>query len=142
MASQVPAARPPLARPGRRPPAAHSPPPSVPTGLSVQWGAIGDVGVVLETMGSNDTVVSGTLPQRIASCLNVLDLFLSLPYPVLSSFVLAEETATGHRDGDGQQDLVKAVAHILGEGARCARAAVGLPGSATGRERCRACGAG
>ncbi|XP_011371965.1 fatty acid synthase [Pteropus vampyrus] len=83
-------------------------------GLSVQWGAIGDVGVVLETMGSNDTVVSGTLPQRIASCLNVLDLFLSLPYPVLSSFVLAEETATGHRDGDGQQDLVKAVAHILG----------------------------
>uniref|UniRef100_A0A8C7S0I9 Fatty acid synthase n=1 Tax=Oncorhynchus mykiss TaxID=8022 RepID=A0A8C7S0I9_ONCMY len=45
-------------------------------GLAVQWGAIGDVGVVLETMGGNDVVVGGTLPQRITSCLEVLDRFL------------------------------------------------------------------
>lgn len=81
----------------------------------MQWGAIGDVGVVLETMGSNDTVIGGTLPQRITSCLEVLDLFLNQPHPVLSSFVLAEKKATAQGDGSTHQDLMKAVAHILGE---------------------------
>ncbi|XP_037348616.1 fatty acid synthase [Talpa occidentalis] len=83
-------------------------------GLAVQWGAVGDVGIVLETMGTNDTVIGGTLPQRIASCLEVLDLFLNQPHPVLSSFVLAEKKASARKDGEGKRDLVKAVAHILG----------------------------
>ncbi|XP_023507490.1 fatty acid synthase isoform X2 [Equus przewalskii] len=83
-------------------------------GLAVQWGAIGDVGIILEAMGANDTVIGGTLPQRIASCLEVLDLFLNQPHPVLSSFVLAEKKAAAHSDSSSQQDLVKAVAHILG----------------------------
>lgn len=84
-------------------------------GLAVQWGAIGDVGVVLETMGDNDTVVGGTLPQRILSCLNVLDLFLCQQQPVMSSFVLAEKTVV-KSDSGSQKNLVDAVAHILGEG--------------------------
>lgn len=84
-------------------------------GLAVQWGAIGDVGVVLETMGDNDTVVGGTLPQRILSCLNVLDLFLCQQQPVMSSFVLAEKTVVKN-DSGSQKNLVDAVAHILGEG--------------------------
>lgn len=84
-------------------------------GLAVQWGAIGDVGIVLEAMGTNDTVIGGTLPQRIASCMEVLDLFLNQPYAVLSSFVLAEKKAVAQGDGEAQRDLVKAVAHILGE---------------------------
>lgn len=84
-------------------------------GLAVQWGAIGDVGIVLEAMGTNDTVIGGTLPQRISSCMEVLDLFLNQPHAVLSSFVLAEKKAVAHGDGDAQRDLVKAVAHILGE---------------------------
>uniref|UniRef100_A0A8C5Q5P7 Fatty acid synthase n=1 Tax=Leptobrachium leishanense TaxID=445787 RepID=A0A8C5Q5P7_9ANUR len=83
-------------------------------GLAVQWGAIGDVGVVLETMGSNDTVIGGTLPQRISSCLEVLDQFLNQPHPVMSSFVLAEKTIFTKTKAGGQQDLVEAVAHILG----------------------------
>ncbi|XP_053424237.1 fatty acid synthase isoform X2 [Nycticebus coucang] len=83
-------------------------------GLAVQWGAIGDVGIVLEALGTNDTVIGGTLPQRIASCLEVLDMFLHQPHAVLSSFVLAEKAATAHRDRDSQRDLVQAVAHILG----------------------------
>ncbi|KAM4844089.1 fatty acid synthase [Thomomys bottae] len=83
-------------------------------GLAVQWGAIGDVGIVLEAMGTNDTVIGGTLPQRITSCMEVLDLFLSQPHAVLSSFVLAEKKAVSRVDGGGQRDLVKAVAHILG----------------------------
>ncbi|XP_077184140.1 fatty acid synthase [Paroedura picta] len=82
-------------------------------GLAIQWGAIGDVGVVLETMGSNDIVVGGTLPQRISSCLEVLDHFLNQPHPVMSSFVLAEKVLS-RSDGGSQRDLVEAVAHILG----------------------------
>ncbi|XP_037134459.1 fatty acid synthase [Syngnathus acus] len=82
-------------------------------GLAVQWGAIGDVGVVLETMGGNDAVIGGTLPQRIASCLDALDHFLCQRSPVMSSFVLAERTVTKSEAGS-QRDLVDAVAHILG----------------------------
>ncbi|XP_061081570.1 fatty acid synthase isoform X1 [Conger conger] len=83
-------------------------------GLAVQWGAIGDVGVVLETMGGNDAVIGGTLPQRIASCMEVLDRFLNQQRPVMSSFVLAERAVSAKREGTGQRDLVEAVAHILG----------------------------
>lgn len=83
-------------------------------GLAIQWGAIGDVGVVLDTMGSNDTVIGGTLPQRITSCLEVLDLFLCQQSPVMSSFVLAERTMAKSEAGS-QRNLVDAVAHILGK---------------------------
>ncbi|XP_061667276.1 fatty acid synthase isoform X1 [Syngnathoides biaculeatus] len=82
-------------------------------GLAVQWGAIGDVGVVLETMGGNDSVIGGTLPQRISSCLDVLDHFLCQRSPVMSSFVLAERTFIKNETGS-KKDLVDAVAHILG----------------------------
>ncbi|KAG7507376.1 fatty acid synthase [Solea senegalensis] len=82
-------------------------------GLAVQWGAIGDVGVILETMGGNDTVIGGTLPQRIASCMEVLDRFLCQHQPVMSSFVLAERLVVKSEAGN-QRDLVDAVAHILG----------------------------
>uniref|UniRef100_A0A674MU67 Fatty acid synthase n=1 Tax=Takifugu rubripes TaxID=31033 RepID=A0A674MU67_TAKRU len=81
--------------------------------LAIQWGAIGDVGVVLESMGSNDTVIGGTLPQRITSCLEVLDNFLCQKHPVMSSFVLAERVVVRSEAGS-QRNLVDAVAHILG----------------------------
>ncbi|XP_030610501.1 LOW QUALITY PROTEIN: fatty acid synthase [Archocentrus centrarchus] len=81
--------------------------------LAVQWGAIGDVGVVLETMGGNDVVIGGTLPQRITSCMEVLDFFLCQQHPVMSSFVLAERTVVKTEAGS-RKDLVDAVANILG----------------------------
>ncbi|KAG7277018.1 hypothetical protein CRUP_001644 [Coryphaenoides rupestris] len=83
-------------------------------GLAVQWGAIGDVGVVLETMGGNEAVIGGTLPQRIASCLETLDAFLCQRRPVVSSFVLAERAAATSDGRAERKDLVEAVAHILG----------------------------
>ncbi|XP_062859033.1 fatty acid synthase [Trichomycterus rosablanca] len=83
-------------------------------GLAIQWGAIGDVGVVLETMGGNDAVIGGTLPQRMTSCLEVLDRFLCQKQAVMSSFVLAEKVQVAKGEGSGQKDLVETVAHILG----------------------------
>ncbi|EDV19161.1 uncharacterized protein TRIADDRAFT_34034 [Trichoplax adhaerens] len=84
--------------------------------LAIQWGAIGDVGMVIESMkGSNTTVVGGTLPQRIHSCLDVMEKFLISNYPVVSSFVQASrEKASGSSDQLSSEDLVKSVANILG----------------------------
>ncbi|NXA42880.1 FAS synthase, partial [Eudromia elegans] len=82
-------------------------------GLAIQWGAIGDVGILLKTLGNKEVVVGGTVPQQISSCLEVLDIFLNLPHPVMSSFVLAEKVSM-KSEGGSQRDLVEAVAHILG----------------------------
>ncbi|XP_066056968.1 fatty acid synthase [Chamaea fasciata] len=82
-------------------------------GLAIQWGAIGDVGILMKTMGNKDIVVGGTIPQQMSSCLEVLDVFLNQPHPVMSSFVLAEKVSA-KAEGGGQRDLVEAVAHILG----------------------------
>lgn len=80
-------------------------------GLAIQWGAIGDVGVLHDTMGA-DVVVGGTLPQKISSCMAVMDRFLSQSHPVVSSLVKADLSAKS--DNKNKQDLVQSIAHILG----------------------------
>lgn len=65
-------------------------------------------------MGNKDIVVGGTIPQQMSSCLEVLDVFLNQPHPVMSSFVLAEKVSV-KAEGGSQRDLVEAVAHILGK---------------------------
>ncbi|GIY66143.1 fatty acid synthase [Caerostris extrusa] len=62
-------------------------------GLAIQWGAIGDVGIIQDTVGS-DVVIGGTVPQRINSCLTVLDKFLQQNHPVVSSFVPYQPSET------------------------------------------------
>jgi fatty acid synthase len=81
-------------------------------GVAIQWGAIGDVGLILETMGDNDTEVGGTLPQRMSSCLTTMDTFLQQPNAVVASMVLAEKRKTGSDASD--VSLIDAVANILG----------------------------
>lgn len=81
--------------------------------MAIQWGAIGDVGLIMDTMGGNDTVVGGTLPQRMASCLAAFDVFLQHPQPVLASMVLAVKGKSGAGDAN-KVSLIEAVANILG----------------------------
>lgn len=69
----------------------------------------------METMGSNETVVGGTLPQRILSCLSTLDKFLNQSSPVVSSFVLAEAKKGKTDKGGSVASLRDSVAHILGK---------------------------
>lgn len=80
--------------------------------LAIQWGAIGDVGLVLETMGDNDTVVGGTLPQRMSSCLSAMSTMLHLPHPVIASMVLADKNSG--KNLNANQDITQTVANILG----------------------------
>ncbi|XP_031331261.1 fatty acid synthase-like isoform X1 [Photinus pyralis] len=75
-------------------------------GLAIQWGAIGEVGLVAEREGS----IRGTLPQKVSSCLGVLDTFLSQDEPVVSSIVVAEKT----RDCRGSQKIVDSIMRIMG----------------------------
>ena len=84
-------------------------------GLAIQWGAIGDVGIVLESMGTNDTVIGGTLPQRITSCLDTLDLFLNQSESVVSSFVPADKIVSSSHKASDKPDLVLSVCHVLGK---------------------------
>lgn len=80
-------------------------------GLAVQWGAIGEVGLIVDTMGGDDAVVGGTVPQRIASCMEALGALLALPHAVAASMVLADKRRAAAAP---QQDLLHAVANILG----------------------------
>ena len=82
--------------------------------MAVQWGAIGDVGVVLDSMGNNDTVIGGTLPQRMPSCLSTLEVFLNQSNPVMSSFVQAERVKSKGDQNSDKADLVQSITHILG----------------------------
>ncbi|XP_014667633.1 PREDICTED: fatty acid synthase-like [Priapulus caudatus] len=82
--------------------------------LAIQWGAIGDVGVA-RSLGGKDAVIGGTQPQRITSCMQTMDVLLNQPFPVVSSFVLAEKHGSGGASTqDSQVDLIHAVANILG----------------------------
>jgi len=86
------------------------------SGLAVQWGAVGDVGIAFTLLrGNSDASIGGTLPQRMSSCLSTLDHFLCQPHAVLSSFVLAESTRTKSDTASSAASLREVVAHILGD---------------------------
>ncbi|XP_075558776.1 fatty acid synthase-like isoform X2 [Dermacentor variabilis] len=80
-------------------------------GLAIQWGPIGDVGVVHEVFGA-DVTVTGLPPQSINSCLEVLNYFLGQRHPVVSCFVKASLSTTA--DSGEKQDILQSVSHIIG----------------------------
>ncbi|KAL0099556.1 hypothetical protein PUN28_019757 [Cardiocondyla obscurior] len=61
-------------------------------GLAIQWGAIGDVGLVADMQEENkELIIGGTLQQRISSCLDTLEIFLLQDRSIVSSMVVAEK---------------------------------------------------
>ncbi|GBM20156.1 Fatty acid synthase, partial [Araneus ventricosus] len=80
--------------------------------LAIQWGAIGDVGVIEVTIGS-DVAIGGTIPQSINSCLTVLDKFLQQNRPVVSSFVPYQPSETTTRK-DLKHNVLSAIGNIFG----------------------------
>ncbi|XP_068233154.1 fatty acid synthase [Palaemon carinicauda] len=79
-------------------------------GVAIQWGGVGEVGVLADTLG--DIEVGGTKPQSVRSVLECLDVLLLNSSPIVSSVCLA--TKTKKSDGGKGGSLVKSVANILG----------------------------
>lgn len=79
---------------------------------AVQWGAVGEVGLVADMAEDRiDMEIGGTLQQRISSCLNELDILLtSAGEAIVSSMVVAEKRA----GGDGKGNLIESVLNIMG----------------------------
>lgn len=79
-------------------------------GLAIQWGAIGDVGLVAD-MQDNDKelVIGGTLQQKITSCLEELDRFLVQDRPIVASMIVAEKQS----GSDGADNVVDTVLKIM-----------------------------
>lgn len=79
-------------------------------GLAIQWGAIGDVGLVaIMQEEDKELVIGGTLQQKISSCLNELDAFLLQNRPVVSSMIVAEKKVESSRF----DNMMETVANIL-----------------------------
>ncbi|XP_070169898.1 fatty acid synthase-like [Polyergus mexicanus] len=78
--------------------------------LAIQWGAIGEVGLVAD-MQENDEelVIGGTLQQTISSCLDTLEIFLLQDRPIVSSMVVAEK-----KNSNQAMNPLEAVANIMG----------------------------
>ncbi|KAL7024910.1 hypothetical protein ACKWTF_013247 [Chironomus riparius] len=67
---------------------------------AIQWGAIGEVGIVADLQEDNiDMEIGGTLVQRISSCIYELDTLMTEEKTVVSSMVVAEKTV--QRSGKG-----------------------------------------
>lgn len=79
-------------------------------GLAIQWGAVGDVGIFAERQESNkELVISGTVQQKISSCLEKLEFFLLQDYPVVSSMVVAEKRVMS------TTNVVETILNIMGK---------------------------
>ncbi|KAG4073632.1 hypothetical protein HA402_000856 [Bradysia odoriphaga] len=64
-------------------------------GKAIQWGAIGDVGLLAKLQAKGvDLEIDGTMPQDLRSCLDVLDTLLTSPESVVSSMVVGDKLAT------------------------------------------------
>ncbi|KAL0266678.1 UNVERIFIED_CONTAM: hypothetical protein PYX00_009160 [Menopon gallinae] len=80
-------------------------------GLAIQWGAIGDVGLVADMQEDHqELVIGGTLQQSISSCLQCLDVLLKQKHPIVASMVVAEKRA----GGSGSGNIVDTVVNIMG----------------------------
>ncbi|XP_011066187.1 PREDICTED: fatty acid synthase-like [Acromyrmex echinatior] len=77
-------------------------------GLAIQWGAVGDVGLVADMQEDNkELIIGGTLQQKISCCLDELDKFLLQSRPIVSSMVVAEKKKKC------QGNLIETIADIL-----------------------------
>ncbi|CAL1283309.1 unnamed protein product [Larinioides sclopetarius] len=66
-------------------------------GLAIQWGIIGEVGIVHRHMGE-DAMIAGFVPQSVQSCLESLDAFCQQDSPVVTSYVSSQQVKK--EDGD------------------------------------------
>uniref|UniRef100_A0A182XBL3 Fatty acid synthase n=1 Tax=Anopheles quadriannulatus TaxID=34691 RepID=A0A182XBL3_ANOQN len=77
---------------------------------AVQWGAVGEVGLVADMQEDKlDMEIGGTLQQRISSCLQELDPLLTTPEPIVASMVVAEKRVRT----SGKENIIESVMNIM-----------------------------
>lgn len=77
---------------------------------AIQWGAVGEVGLVADMMEDKiDIEIGGTLQQRISSCLEELDIIIANPDPIISCMVVAEKRISSTSGGN----IMEAVMNIM-----------------------------
>lgn len=85
------------------------------SGLAIQWGPIGDVGMYQSLIGADGMVLPEStryVPQRILSCLHSLDQLLNQSEPVVCSYIKADIPGSG--SNSSREDLVQCICNILG----------------------------
>lgn len=82
-------------------------------GLSIQWGVVGDVGIVADSSNSNDMILLGSQAQRMHSCLDTMDKCLQTSASIVLSYVKAEK---GTIDASGNEtiDILSVITRLLG----------------------------
>lgn len=80
-------------------------------GTSIQWGVVGDVGIVTEKSQSTEVNLLGATSQRLHSLLDSMDRFLQSGFSTALSYVKADKS--GNASGDSI-DLLKMVSRIFG----------------------------
>ncbi|XP_067207291.1 fatty acid synthase-like [Linepithema humile] len=79
-------------------------------GLAIQWGAVGDVGLVADMQEVNkELIIGGTLQQKISSCLAELQKFLLQNRPIVSSMIVNEKKM----GLSGLNNMLETVANIM-----------------------------
>lgn len=63
-------------------------------GKAIQWGAIGDVGVLANDVNEKFSKLTGVMQQRIASCLDAMDALLLNPDAIVSSMHVAQKRSS------------------------------------------------
>ncbi|XP_055853355.1 fatty acid synthase [Episyrphus balteatus] len=80
-------------------------------GKAVQWGAVGEVGLVADMAEDKiDMEIGGTLQQRISSCLQELDNLIPTTDAIVASMVVAEKRV----GRGGNESITETVMNIMG----------------------------
>ena len=91
--------------------------------IAIQWGVIGDVGIVAESVAGQNVVLLGSRSQRIPSVFGTLDRILGGAAVTKKNVsTVLDLVKAGRRNGDngegrsggGGQDLIKSICHIMG----------------------------
>ena len=82
-------------------------------GLSIQWGVVGDVGIVADSANSNEMVLLGSRAQRMHSCFDFIDKYLQAKYPICVSYVKAENDSESGSSSE-TIDILSVITRLLG----------------------------
>ena len=82
-------------------------------GLSIQWGVVGDVGIVADISNGNDMVLLGSRAQRLHSCFESVNSFLQGDSAVCLSYIKADPE-TENNSGNESIDILSVITRLLG----------------------------